>query len=233
MKDFLSKVLKYIWVAVGIALGVAIAQIFLPSKTVYVGKPYPVKDSLAVSEAIERAVEIRSDSVSGFWERFWKLKLRPVATGYYAMPATDPYPPRELKISAKDSTIISGVPVPAIDAPISLEADRSTVTITTRNEWLRSRGEPFVKVYQWDRLAPDFFFALNQTTAPDRLDGINLYFKRRAIQFDGFGLFAGARFPEIPFYAGIDARFVFWERLELSPRLSSEPSARLEARWRF
>jgi len=232
LKDLPAKILRNAWIIIALVAGFAAARFLFPGEKVYVGKPYPVKDSAGVAQAVERAIELRSDSVAGFWERFWKLKLRPIATGYYAMPSIDPYPPRELRLSSKDSNIISGVAVPAIDAPISVEADRSDITITTRNEWLRSRGEPFVKVYQYPRLAPDFSFALNETTSPDRLDGINFYFKKRAVEFEGFGLLAGASYPKI-FYGGVDARFIFWEKVELTPRLLSTPELSVEVRWRF
>ena len=234
MKDALDKLLKYSGLIIAMAVGIAIARLFWPSQeTVEVLKPYPVRDSAAIKRAIANVERIREDTVATLWDKIFRLQKRTPATGYYGTPGADPYPPRELRISAKDSSIIAGVAVPAIDAPISVEADRHTVTVTTRNEWLRARGEDYVKVYQWPRIARDFSFALTETQNSNRLDGINLYFNKRAFEFDGFGIIIGAEYPGLPAYAGVDARFILWEKVELSPRLLSIPQAGFELRWKF
>jgi hypothetical protein len=232
MKSLLKKVLSYFWIIFGIGVGVAVAHIFLPSKIVYVGKPYPVKDSIAIDLALERTQKIAGDSIASLWDKISGLQKRIPPTGYYGTPGHDPYPPREFKINTKDSMLILNVMPSAIDAPISLVVNKTSVTITTRNAWNFGRGEPYIKAYRWPRLARDFSFGLTETTDYGQLNGINLYFDRRWFEFDNFGILAGAEFPR-RCYVGVDARFIFWEKLEISPRLTSVPALAIEGRWRF
>lgn len=227
-----KKILSHSWFVVCVALGIALAKLFLPAKVIYQGKPFPVRDSLAIAAAVAETKKIADDTVQTLWDKILGLQKRTPPTGYFGTPSSDPFPPTKLEIYSKDSSVFTVTYEPAFDAPISLVANRNSIVITTRNQYNYQRGDPYIKVYEWPRLARDFSLALLPTIHFDRLDGINLYFDKRAFEFDGFGLIAGAGYPE-RFYAGVDARFILWEKLELTPRLLTTPQLIIEARWRF
>jgi hypothetical protein len=228
MTDLLKTVFSYSKFIIAVAVGMAFYHFFMPSKTITISKPVPVYDSARVAEAGRRYDKLMSDTVATLWEKILNLKERVQPTGYYGK--LDPLPiDLGSTITYRDS-LKTFQPL-ALDIPIALEATSSQVVITTENPSNAARGEPAVKVYQWPRPTRDFFFALSPTSDYENLNGINLVFKKRAFEFEGFGLIAGAGYPK-QFYAGVDARFVFWEQVELTPRLlTSELS--IEARWKF
>jgi hypothetical protein len=169
-----------------------------------------------------------ADTVATLWEKILSLKERVQPTGYYGR--LDPLPIDLGSTITYHDSLKTFQPL-ALDIPIAMEATRGEVVITTENPANAARSEPAVKVYQWPRLTRDFFFAITPTSDYDALNGINLVFKKRAFEFDGFGIIAGAGYPK-QFYAGVDARFIFWEQLELTPRLLTTQVS-VEARWRF
>jgi hypothetical protein len=227
--DALKKILHYSRFIIAICVGLAIYHFFLPSKTVYVQKPVPVYDSARVAEASQRYQKLLADTVASFTEKILGLKQRQQPTGYYGK--LDPLPINlGVPIKYGHDSLVTYTPL-AFDVPIALEATSSQVSITTENPANAARGEPAVKLYQWPRLTRDFFFAIAPTNDYSALNGINLVFKKRAFEFDGFGIIAGIGYPK-QYYAGVDARFIFWEQLELTPRLLST-QASIEARWKF
>jgi hypothetical protein len=227
--DILKKVLEYSKFIIAICVGLAIYHFFLPSKTVYVQKPVPVYDSARVAEASQRYQKLMADTVATLWEKILGLKQRTAPTGYYGK--LDPLPiSLGVPIKYGHDSLITYTPL-AFDVPIAMEATRDQVSITTENPANAARGEPAVKLYQWPRVTRDFFFAIAPTSDYASLNGINLVFKKRAFEFDGFGIILGAGYPR-EYYAGVDARFIFWEQLELTPRLLST-QANIEARWKF
>jgi hypothetical protein len=227
--DILKKILHYSRFIIAVAVGLAIYHFFMPSKTVYVQKPVPVVDEARIAEAGQRYQKLLADTVATLWEKILGLKQRQQPTGYYGHPDPLPIKLGTPIIYGKDS-LTTFAPL-AFDVPIAMEATRDQVSITTENPANAARGEPAVKLYQWPRLTRDFFFAIAPTTDYASLNGINLVFKKRAFEFDGFGIVLGAGYPK-QYYAGVDARFIFWEQLEITPRLLST-QANIEARWRF
>jgi hypothetical protein len=227
--DVLNKALQYSKLIIAVAAGLAIYHFFLPTKTVYVQKPVPTYDSAMVAEASQRYKKLTADTVATLWEKILGLKQRQQPTGYYGR--LDPLPIKlGTPIVYGHDRLMTFQPL-AFDVPIALEATSSSISITTENPANAAKGEPAVKVYQWPRLTRDFFFAISPTTDYASLNGINLVFKKRAFEFDGFGLIAGAGYPR-EFYAGVDARFILWEQLELTPRLLTN-QVNVEGRWRF
>ena len=230
--NLLKQILRYSWIVIGIAIGVALAHVFLPSPVKYVDKFLPVRDDKVVNELSTRYEKVIADTTASLWEKIVGLKKRPNPTGTFGTPRPDPLPAE--KVIVRDTVRKTDTVWVAtrLDIPILFEATQEQYSITTRNPYNLYSNQPYIKTYTFPRVANDFSMALRETSAYDRLDGINLIQRRRWFEWEGFGLIVGTEYP-MTMYMGADARVRFWEVIELSPRLTSKPSLGVELRYGF
>ena len=230
--NLLKQILRYSWIVIGIAIGVAVAHVFLPSPVRYVEKILPVRDDKAVESLSARYEKAISDTTASLWEKIVGLKKRITPTGTFGNVRPDPLPAEKVihdTVKGKSDTVWLAT---RLDIPILFEATSDLFTITTRNPYNLHSNQPYVKTYVFPRVANDFTMSLRETSAYDKLEGINLVQKRRWFEWEGFGLIVGTEYP-MTIYMGCDARVRFWEVIELSPRITSKPSLGVELRYGF
>ena len=232
--DVLGKLVNYSKYIIAIAVGLAIYHFFMPSKvvTTTITRPIPVRDDGAIQVLTDRYEKQIADTISKWQEKLLGLKQRVQPTGTYGIAKPDVLPAEKVIVVHDTLTHRDTVYVAlSLDVPIMGNVTKDEIYFLTRNSYNLKLGQPYMKEYHYQRVASDFSFTLNGSSAYDKLEGINLIQTKRWYDFDGFGIIAGAGYPQ-QFYAGVDARMIFWEQVEITPRLLTT-QANVELRWKF
>lgn len=187
----MKKIFSYSMATVATAIAaVILTRLLSPAEVITIDRPVDRVIHLDTTEARRYTARIDSQAMALKWYEkvFHTRYISEPAVGFTAMPPSDFMIPAfidDTLRTGRDSGTIVRRELLFYDFPRSISFGAGELTIYTLNPGLRTQGRESFKQYRFKREADEFELLVGETRAADKLDGILVYWKEPALQWDG------------------------------------------------